>query len=856
MRLLYLLVVAGCLGPSLAAAADDQQGVEFFEKKIRPVLVKHCYACHSSQAEKANKLQGGLRLDSREGIAAGGDSGAVIVPGDARASGLMSALRYEDYKMPPQGKLPPQVVADFEKWIARGAPDPRESLTSENAATTPRINQDHWSFQPLRPPNPPTMGETAWPLTDIDQFILARLKKQKLVPVADAAPHILARRLYFDLIGLPPSLGQLDHFLAAYEQDRSSAIEALVDELLASKHFGERWGRHWLDLVRYSETNGGDRNVIWPHAWRYRNYVIDSFNADKNFGQFIREQIAGDLLPAASREQRDEQIVATGMLTMGPKLFMETKSDRFKMDLIDEQMDVVGRSVLGLTISCARCHDHKFDSISTAEYYGLAGIFRGTYLLYGTAAPAGNQYGHDRPLKPIGKDCEKLQGPAEAWKEDVAKQTAARNKARSDRYRVVRNKAAQENKLKMLTKGKSAEQQSADEAIGKLKAAIEQLAAEIADWDEKIKKLDVQLKQTTDNPPPLPDYAMAVREADQTGDCHIRLRGEYNRKGELAPRGFLGSIPHQPAIIPAGASGRLQLAHWLTDPANPLTARVAVNRVWQHLFGEGIVRSVNNLGVMGERPSHPWLLDFLAVKFQQDDWSTKRLIRRIVLSRAYQMSSRYHADNYSRDPDNRFFWRANRRRLEAEPLRDALLAVGDSLDLQRPASSVIATEFAGQRELNATVKMTPEQLGGRHRSVYLPVARMSLPSELKIWNFPDPSLVVGRRSDRPIADQQLFFLNSPLVIEQARRLAERLLARHGEDSQRLNHAWRRLFARLPSDVERSQAIRYLEQFQKVTVSDKTTADKTAADKTAADETAAWSMLCQALLATAEFRYLE
>ena len=834
MRLLILCVACfACFADSIARA-DQRAGVDFFETHIRPVLAKHCYRCHSEKARRSNNLQANLRLDTRAGLRQGGDSGPAIRAGDAGASLLISALRYESSKMPPKQKLPEAAIAKFVQWIEMGAPDPR----TENANAPPlrkpvRDDRVHWSFQPLQKMSPPPTARSAWPRDPIDRFVLARLEQRKLSPAPDAEPHVLARRLHFDLIGLPPTPDELAAFEKEAAEDLQAAIGRRVDRLLASEHFGERWGRHWLDLVRYAETNGGDRNVIWPHAWRYRDYVIDAFNRDTPFDQFLREQIAGDLLPADSQEQRDRQRTATGMLTLGAKLFMETKAERFKMDVVDEQMEVVGRAVLALTISCARCHDHKFDAISTADYYALAGVFRSTYLLYGEAAPAGNQYGHDRPLQPIGKDSDKLVGPAEAWKKDVAEQTAARNKARSDRYRIVRKKAALENQINMLKKNSAPPQQLDDVA-----AEMETLAAEIKTWDEKIKQLDEKLQQTIDNPPRLPDYAMAVRDAEKPADCRIRIRGEYNQLGEAVTRRFLEAVPHQPTEIPAGQSGRLQLAGWLTEPRNPLTARVAVNRIWRHLFGEGLVRSVNNFGVAGERPSHRELLDYLAAEFQRDGWSVKRMIRRMALSRTYRQSSRHHAGNHAIDPANRWLWRMSRRRLEAEPLRDAMLSVSGALNRQRPQGSVISRDFAKERELNARVRLSDQQLRGEHRSIYLPTARMSLPATMRVWNFPDPSLIAGRRSERPTLDQQLFFLNSPVVIEHSAALASRVLNERNSDQERIRYCWRLAYNRWPSEEERRTALEYLRQNQKET------------------EQAAWSMLCQALLASGEFRYLD
>ncbi|WP_145055940.1 PSD1 and planctomycete cytochrome C domain-containing protein [Lignipirellula cremea] len=850
----------GCLLAALpcgSMVAEETTGVDFFEAKIRPVLVQHCYGCHSEDARSRNDLQGNLLLDTRAGLLQGGDLGSVLDLDDPGKSTLVQALRYQDLKMPPAGKLPAQIAADFERWIRQGAADPRTVKTPAVVAAKPSDEEPLWSLQPLQRPVPPTPRDRAWPDSPLDQFIAAERERHGLTPVGDAEPQQLVRRLYFDLIGLPPTPAEAEAFVADYQKHGPAAMGPTVDRLLASPRFGERWGRHWLDLVRFAETNGGDRNVIWPHAWRYRDYVIDAFNVDKPFDQFVREQIAGDLLPVPSDpDLRDQQLIATGMLTLGPKLFMETDAERFKIDRVDEQIDVVSRGILGLTISCARCHDHKFDPISTADYYRLAGVFGSTHLLYGEAAPAGNQYGHDRDLQPIGPDGDKLHGPAQVWKQQVAEQTNVRNKARSSRYGVTRNRTAQENKLKQLTEGKTPEQQMASDAIQELQAMIATLTAEVEEWDEKIRLLDEKLKQTTENPPPLPDYAMAVRDADEPADYRIHLRGDGKQLGDQVGRGTPVSVPPAAGAIAPQQSGRLQLAAWMTDRGNPLTSRVAVNRIWGHLFGVALAPSVNNFGRMGDPPSHPALLDYLAVEFQEQGWSTKGLIRQIVTSRTYRLASTPHDANLIADPENRWLWRMRRRRLEAEPLRDALLLVGGSLQTGHPAASVLAVEFAGNRELNSTVVMTTAQQEGPQRAVYLPIARMSLPVSLKTWNFPDPSLLAGVRSDRPVADQQLYFLNSPLVIRQASLLAGRLLAEHGDPQARLDAAWRMLFARGPSMNESRLALDYLAAVQAASADSTASATEPSAPSTSPGEQAAWAGLCQALLASVEFRYLD
>ena len=851
-RLAFSLI-AFLLALSPARAADQ---ADFFEKKIRPVLAKHCFRCHS---ENAKPLRAKLRLNTAAGLQAGGQSGGVLGEGNARKSRLLKALLYEGPKMPPSGQLPETVIADFRKWLESGAPLPDDRIVRRSPGELEAAGA-HWAFSRTKPVPPPEVGGIAADSTEIDRFVLARLRQKSLSQGKLASKAVLLRRLSFDLIGLPPTLEEQKQF---YEDDSEKAYEKLVDRLLASPHFGERWGRHWLDLARFSESNGADRNVIFQHAWRYARYVITAFNEDRPFDVFVREQIAGDLLPSISQEQKDRQLVATGFLTFGPKTFMETKAERFRMDRVDEQIDVVSRSVLGLTISCARCHDHKFDPISTQDYYAMAGIFRSTYLLSGPAAPAGNQYGHDRPLQPIGKDADKLHGPSQKWQDDVAEQVKVRNKARSDRYRVVRKKAAQENKRKMAQAKADKGDEAAAKMVAELTAEIETLAKEIAEWDEKIKKLDENLKETQDNPPPFPDYAMAVRDDETIEDCRVRIAGEFDQLDESVPRGIPSILSESPIQVPADQSGRVQLAEWLTSESNPLTARVAVNRIWKHLFGDGLVRSVDNFGRTGEKPTHPQLLDWLAVQFMKDGWSTKKMIRRIVLSRTYRLASSVDGNSAAKsDPENRLVWRQNQRRLETEPLRDAMLAVSGELDRTPPETSPVSQ--MKDRELNDRVVITPEQKGGLVRSVYLPIARQSLPPMLKAFDFADPSLVIGQRSSRTTPGQQLFLLNDPFVMDRAAMTARRVLRIEADDgTARIELLYRTLFAREPTELEQKRSIEFVAGFRNV-VEDSvakaaradTSSKKTSEEKPADSRETAWSYLCHALLASGEFLYVE
>jgi len=828
-----------------ANGADSPEATAFFEKTIRPALVKHCYECHSGKAAAAGELGGGLQLDNRAGIRRGGDSGAAVVPGNPEQSLLLAALRHErGLEMPPESEpLSDAVIADFEKWIVDGAADPRDGTPVTTGVDFETARQ-HWSLLPVTDPALPSLTNTGWPRRDLDHFILARLESETLTPVGDAAQRVLLRRLFFDLIGLPPTPEELSRLEA-------STVEDVVDELLASPHFGERWGRHWLDIARYAESNGRARNMAWHHAWRYRDWVIDALNADLPFDEFLTQQIAGDLLPAETREQRDRQIIATGYLALGPKSLEERKRELFRMDVIDEQIDVICRGVLGLSVSCARCHDHKFDPVPTADYYALAGILRSTDTLYGIG-PMGIKGVNDADLAVIGPDARTLAAPAAEHLKAVQKKTQERNTARSDRYRVVRNVADRKRQL---------DKPGADTPA--LEADIARMDAEIADWDERIKALDAELAELVDNPPPQPQFAMGARDAQQIEDCRIRIRGEPENYGDTVPRGVLRMIEvsNLPGIS-TGESGRLQLARWLTSRENPLTARVFVNRVWLHLFGRGLVTTPDDFGVTGSRPSHPELLDHLASQFMQSGWSIKQLVREIVLSRTYQLASTPSADGLKRDPDNVLLWRMPVRRLEVEPFRDALLAVSGKLDRQRPDGSVVQQiGVFSDYEFNFKVKLTPEMTTSNHRSIYLPVVRGALPEMLQLFDFADPNSLIGQRDQTTVPSQALFLMNSPTIIDLAAATADRLLAdKQLEDAARLDLLYQLALARSPTDDERDAVLGYVQttgRSAKVSAdlivgSEQPTPENSTADATRRE---AWVSVCQTLLASSEFRHI-
>jgi hypothetical protein len=773
----------------------DPAGVQFFEAKIRPVLAQHCYECHAARTKRP---KGGLRLDSRAGLLKGGASGPAVVPGKADDSLLIQALRHEDLAMPPRGKLPPEVIADFERWVSMGAPDPRDgSAPRAGAGVALEAGRTFWAFQPPRRHPAPSVKDAAWPNGPIDRFVLARLEAAGLRPAPDADRAVLLRRVTIDLTGLPPTPEEVEAFVADPSPD---AYERVVQRLLASPHFGERWGRHWLDVARYADSNGKDENLTFHEAWRYRDYVIRAFNEDRPFDRFVREQLAGDLLAAADRSRRDEQLVATGLLVVGPKVLFDRDPLKRKMDVVDEQIDTVGRAFLGLTLGCARCHDHKFDPVPTADYYALAGVFASTRTLDGIKE--NNPLVSGWMLRPLGADGDRLRASQLAQQHKLEATGEALRKART---------------YLLGLRG-----QDADPRLAAARARVNELEAE-----------EKKLKATA---PPVPSLAMAVCDEDRPANVPLSIRGNPHAPGPVVPRGFLQvAAPGAAPKVPADRSGRLELAAWLTAPDHPLTARVFVNRVWTHLFGEGLVRSVDNFGAQGERPTHRELLDDVAVRFMEDGWSVKRLVRALVLSRAYRMAVAENQGAARIDPENKLLWRANRRRLEAEVLRDTMLVVSGRLD-RRMGGSAVAT--LGEFAINNGGKGGITTDGNTRRSVYLPVLRGYLPPLFEVFDFADPDVSTGKRNATTVASQALYLMNSPFVMDQAREAARRLLAEAGEDGDRLALLYRRALGRVPAPAEREAVLRFLGG---------------QADGAGLE---AWAAVCQAVFGCTEFRFVE
>ena len=819
LRLPLAIALFASLASSIQAA-DEKAGIEFFEKHIRPVLVSKCYECHSSSSKEP---KGNLLLDTREGIRMGGDSGEAVVPGELTDSVLLEAIRWEGLEMPPDEQLPEDTIAKFEQWIKMGAQDPRDGKA---ALIRREIDFEKarrfWAFRPIANPQPPE-SKNKWADTEIDQFVEARQTARSLKPVSDASPETLVRRIYFDLIGLPPSIEQASAFKVAAEKDLSTAIENLVDELLASPHFGERWGRHWMDVVRYGESTGMERNATFPYAWRFRDWIIRSFNDDKPYDQFIKEQVAGDLLPYDSPEQRREQVIATAFLAIGPKSLNETNDEAFLMDVVDEQIDVTTRAFIGLTASCARCHDHKFDPIPQKEYYALAGIFRSTKTFYGTDASNGNR--NPSRLLSIGKDGSVAQiatrGTGKGSSTAVVEKQLKSERAKLKRYQTQLAKNPKAKNLKVQIK--------------KSEVKIKRLAGRVRDQK-------AEATATKDG-----TQTMAVLDDSSPKDTQLRIRGEANDKGDTVSRGFLtiGSVGHVPELDPS-ASGRLALAEWLAQDDNPLTARVAVNRIWQHLFGRGLVATVDNFGANGNRPTHPELLDWLASDFKANGWSVKHTIRRVMTSRVYRLGSERNSDAEAIDPSNHLHWRANHRRLEAESIRDAMLVVSGKLDADPANRSVVLA--VGNGIIGRTLKTDRFGADDMKRSVYLPIVRGYVPEILKVFDFPEPSMIYGSRDVTTVATQALYMMNSDFVTVQAEAFADRILAdEHISEETRVAQAWQIALSRQPSEAERNEAISFLQQ---------TSASFESSEPEKTRQKKAWTSLAQSLFASAEFRYVE
>lgn len=1097
---LLALCLLGCATNPLLFA-DDPKSVAFFESNIRPLLADRCFSCHGPEAQKGN-----LRLDSLASMLQGGDSGPVIVPGKPEESLLVQVIGYSfDIKMPPKSKLPAKEIADLTHWVKLGAPwpnaEPTPAATGKPGATEFTPDQkSFWAFQPLVTAQPPAVHNEAWSQSPLDRFILAQLESAGLEPAPAADKRTLIRRATFDLHGVPPTVDEVNAFLA---DESPEAFARVIDRLLASPRYGERWGRHWLDVARYADSNGLDENVAYANAWRYRDYVVAAFNKDKPFDRFVQEQIAGDLLPPDDPTAPFEPLIATGFLCVGAKMLAEDDPVKMQMDIIDEQVDTIGRAFLGLTLGCARCHDHKFDPLTARDYYALAGIFKSTKTMENhsvvamwqerpLATPEAVQVRTAHQLKINEKQTainrltaianDQLLAPARAhagdyfaaavrqtelnaWlkqvqpigasADEIAKRSAivleaekfVRGNVLADstnygkdigviynkgelpnvaEYDVaiekagvyqleIRYAAAESRSVSLLINGelvkpetagkvtgtwypdtqqwhvegffplkagqntirlerkqpfphfdklllvpahdasgqsipltapladgyalvpefvsqwsKTLEQTATDSVSpftiwqtflhdGKVPAAeAHPLAARFADlanptreavakrfaellaesertWQqlksspegksaaelpdaglESLRKLVYEpqgpfavppsletrypaatiaslatlrgeLKQLQDSLPQFPT-TMAVAEATPE-NLRVHLRGSHLTLGDVTPRQFPQILAgEQQSPIANDRSGRRDLADWLTRPDHPLTSRVIVNRVWQWHFGEGLVRSPDNFGRLGERPTHPELLDWLARRFVADGWSLKRLHRSLMLSSTYQMSTAWNERAALADPENRLLWRMNRRRLEVEALRDSLLAISGRLD-NKSGGTVLP--IANHAYVTGTASFYPPGMyDAPIRSVYLPVVRSALYDVFQAFDFADPSVLNGRRDTTTVAPQALFMMNSNLVADQTRVLAGTLLSRTDlDDHARVDLLYQTAYSRPPSAAETARGLQFIEAYSVQAAGEQ---------KLSPDESRlhGWQALCRAVLAANEFIYVE
>lgn len=729
---------------------SNAEQIDFFEAKIRPLLVNNCYACHSAEAETQGKRKAGLRLDSLEMMLKGGDSGPALVPGKIN-SRIIEAVGYltEDMAMPPKGKLKKNQIEALTKWVTIGAPWPGTvPATNQPAQKTEEpydwqsFRREHWSFRPLDKVTPPAVKNQQWAHSPIDHFILAKLEASGMQPNPQADKRVLIRRAYLDLIGLPPSPAKVDAFLA---DNHPQAFARVVDQLLSSNHYGERWARHWLDVARYSDGHGGfGDNKALPNAWRYRDWVVTALNEDIPYNEFVIKQIAGDLI------EKNPEPIATGFFVVGPTYQSDGGDPEAKAaaqaETLSDRIDTFSRAFLGLTAACARCHNHKFDPITIEDYYALAGIFN-------------NSKNADRPA---------------ATQHEIQAHNAAQ-KAIAEQNKAINGYLDTQSKLLKVNR----------------KEVEKTLSAE---GKEKLVAMRTELEKLKKNAPPKPATAHVLTESGSS-DMHVAIRGDLRKKGKKVPRRFLEILAGSDAKPYTKGSGRLQLALSVTDPDNPLTARVIVNRVWGWHFGEALVRTPSNFGVVGEKPSHPKLLDWLATDLVSNGWSLKQLHRKILLSSTWQMSSAYDHAKFNRDGDNRLLWRVSPRKLEVEAWRDTLLAVTGELDKSvggPPAGEILNSN---RRTLYATISRTGDHF---QSDIFL-----------RLFDFPAAISTSAKRSISTVPQQYLFMMNSSFMNARAASLGTWLHEHEAAIDRRIELTYHRLYSRSPEIAEMKLATEWL-----------------------------------------------
>ncbi|MBY0507235.1 MAG: PSD1 and planctomycete cytochrome C domain-containing protein [Bryobacteraceae bacterium] len=927
-----------------SAGAQAPEDVEFFEKRIRPLLVRNCQGCHNPKVKTS-----GLDMSTAAAFFAGAASGALTDKAKPESSLLLQVISYEGRpKMPPAGKLPAEAIADLTLWVKAGAPWPGfDPMKSANVGQAPHSSPtggptirkhgrpltdkdaQYWAFQPVRNPAPPAVKDAAWVQSPVDRFILAALEAKGLKPAPPADRVTLLRRVTYDLTGLPPTEAEIGAFLG----DASpTAFATVVDRLLASPRYGERWGRHWLDVARYADSTGNDEDHRYPYAWRYRDYVIESFNNDLPYNQFIREQIAGDLMPGEGGTPNRRGIIATGFLALGAKAIAQQDKQKMLYDVYDEQLDVTSKAFLGLTMACARCHDHKFDPIQQKDYYSFVSFFANTRsfkdpsthvskLLYVPLVPKAEYAKYRAYQDRVSAKKLEIEDVMEQEKERYSAALAPRLAdyllaARAVQGGAKPNELAIERKLDAKILGKWVKyfqqdarakphlgpwsQASTSEQVAAAAATYQQgYLAQMTKWNERVAKWRENarrmLKEMNMPPPPRPDFKaeedgfffdiyidrkgpFALSLADQESvyspeakatlaklkqeqeelkknaipepemacgvedgdpvDQKVFVRGDYANLGEPAPKAFPMILGKPGDPQPGTGSGRLALADWLASPANPLPARVMANRIWLRHFAEGVVRTPDNFGVTGERPTNPELLDYLASQFVAGNWSVKRLHRQILLSSAYQMSSEVSPESYQKDPENRLLSRFNRRRLDIEEIRDGLLLADGSLDTQMGGTMQSGFGTDGENS-SGRLSLNPEK--EKRRMVYLPIRRANLPALLNLFDFGDATTMQGKRQMTNIAPQALFMMNSEFLTDRSLNLAKSL----AEDppARRVERLYLRTLSRRPASEETDAALSYVETYRQRFGG-------------ANAERDAWQSIARVLMASNDFIYVD
>lgn len=882
------------------------QELVFFETKIRPVLANSCYACHS---QEAGKSEGGLRLDTREGMLRGGDTGVILVPGEVGKSMLLKRIgaTNPELQMPPKDhgkKLSAAVLKDFTLWVRLGAPDPRTegkvgNEGSASGASKPKsrktgtgevesgksgeevveiaggvtresgdteayrsvLETDWWSYKSLVRAGAPKTGDTelepssgAWAWTEIDRYVEAGYRAKGINPVMDADPLVLLRRLHYDLTGLPPSLQELESFSDRWKggASRQVLIEEVVDRLMQTEAFAVHWARRWLDVARYGESSGREVNIPYNHAWRYRDWVIDAFRTNKPYDRFLVEQIAGDLLPESDVKQRAKNLVATGFLAVGSRNLNENNPKLFATDQADEQIDTVFQATMAMTMACARCHDHKFEPITQKQYTAVAGIFLSTDTMFG-AAGGNNSRNIAAPIElPYESGLETL--PVLWSDEEIEKKRVDLKQFRSESNEIQKEMEANRKEAKSGGTLDRSRQQELNRLNNKISELEFQLASITKENRAKILVMGVGEKPIK----PAEELSKGKRKESRAtannrrvfhpfiDDSPIFARGDVDMPGEKISR----SVPDlfgnaKDYRISRDSSGRLELASWIVSKENPVTSRVAVNRVWAWMIGQGIVDSVDNFGTTGSKPTHPELLDHLALEFIESGWDLRAIIRKVATSRVYQLSSTaLNPQAVVQDPENRYCWRAKSRRLQAEEIRDSMLMISNRLD----ETPVLATIMARKGERNR-VDVSPGKRKGkgeplpedRCRSIYLPLPRGAAPEVLELFDLPDGMVVQGVRESTNVPSQALYLLNNQTVAGIANSIAQNAMEQfpgRSADNFEKRTIWiyQKVLSRKPTGDELKMVDQLLKQSE--------------------SGEAGWVSLVRGLLATAEFRYLD